>query len=266
MLDSYNRTIDYLRISVTDRCNLRCEYCMPETGIKQIPQQEILSFEQITEVARAAIGLGIRRIKLTGGEPLVRKGIVQLTANISCLPGLEELSMTTNGILLAEYAPALVKAGLRRVNISLDTVDAAYYKKITRGGNIECVMLGIAAARTAGLVPIKLNCVVENSPDEPHAKAVAAFACTQQLAVQFIRRMDPALGIFHPVAGGMGGLCRYCNRLRLTSNGIVKPCLFNDMGFRIQEWGIEESLKKAILYKPEAGKNSQENTLYNMGG
>ena len=266
MLDRYNREINYLRISVTDRCNLHCVYCRPEKGIKLIPRSRILSFEQIEAVVHAAVKLGIRKIKLTGGEPLVRRGIVLLVSRLSHIPGLEDLSMTTNGTLLAEYAADLAGAGLQRVNISLDTLDPDEFRQITRGGNLDSVLQGIAAARAAGLVPIKLNCVVENSAIEKAARSVEAYARDQQLTIQFIRRMELSTGTFYIVGKGRGGDCVCCSRLRLTSSGIIKPCLFNDLGYSIWEYGIEQSLKSAIMNKPAAGQCSREHKLYNIGG
>ena len=139
MFDRFNRSIDYLRISVTDRCNLRCTYCMPEEGIQLIDHSDILSFEEIVEFTRGAVKNGITKIRLTGGEPLVRKGIVELVAMLASIEGLEVLSMTTNGILLSQFAMVLKEKGLHRLNISLDTLDADKFREITRGGDIEKV-------------------------------------------------------------------------------------------------------------------------------
>src|ERR1035437_3517974 len=170
MLDHYNRNINYLRISVTDRCNLRCRYCMPEEGIELIRHEDILSFEEIVEVVKVGVSKGINRLRLTGGEPLVRKGIVSLVGMLTQIEGIEEVSMTTNGTLLAEYATELASAGLKRVNISIDTLDPEKYRELTIGGDINSVLKGIKAAKGAGLSPIKLNCVVKNSSAEPDAK------------------------------------------------------------------------------------------------
>ncbi len=160
MLDRFNRNIHYLRISVTDRCNLRCTYCMPEEGIKLIDKKDILSLEEIVNVVKiGAEKFGIRKIRLTGGEPLVRKGIVELVRQISSIDGIEECTMTTNGILLPGFADSLKKAGLKRVNISLDTMSPEKFRMITRGGDLEQVIEGIRAARSAGLTPVKINVV-----------------------------------------------------------------------------------------------------------
>ena len=137
MFDSYKRKIDYLRISVTDRCNLRCTYCMPAEGIQMLRHEDILSYDEITEVIREAVALGVDKVRITGGEPLVRKGIVNLVAMISAIPGIRDLAMTTNGILLSDHAYELKAAGLHRVNISLDTTDPEEFRRITRGGDIQ---------------------------------------------------------------------------------------------------------------------------------
>lgn len=140
MFDSYNRHINYLRVSVTDRCNLRCEYCMPAEGISLMQHSDILRFEEIVEVVKIAVGLGVDKVRITGGEPLVRKGIVELVSMISKVDGIKDLGMTTNGILLEEFALPLKNAGLHRINISLDTVEEERYFKITRGGDLRKVM------------------------------------------------------------------------------------------------------------------------------
>ena len=159
-LDAYNRPISYLRISVTDRCNLRCVYCMPPEGVPWRPHDEILRYEEIETVARAAAELGVSKLRLTGGEPLVRHGLVDLVRKLSAVPGVDDLALTTNGTLLAGWAAALRRAGLKRVNISLDTLRAERFAEITRGGHLEDVLAGIEAAEEAGLVPIKINTVV----------------------------------------------------------------------------------------------------------
>src|SRR3972149_5894197 len=154
LIDSYQRPINYLRISVTDRCNLRCVYCMPPEGIKLLPHREVLSFEEIVALVEAATSLGISNIRLTGGEPLVRPGIVELVRMIAQVPGVHDLSLTTNGVLLSRQAPALKAAGLSRVNISLDTLRPERFLQITRFGHLEDVLEGIAAAQQAGLDPV----------------------------------------------------------------------------------------------------------------
>lgn len=165
--DSYARIIDYLRISVTDRCNLRCRYCMPACGIIHQPHQELLSFEEIIEIVNLVVQLGIDKIRLTGGEPLVRKELVNLISSLSKIDSLKDISLTTNGILLKEYALGLKKAGLKRVNISLDSLRSDRYRWITRGGNLEDVLKGISEALKVGFSPLKINVLLlEINKDE----------------------------------------------------------------------------------------------------
>ena len=155
MFDRFNRSIDYLRISVTDRCNLRCRYCMPEKGIRLLKHEDILSFDEMAEFTKVAVRKGIKKVRITGGEPLVRKGIVTLVSMISEIDGIKDLSMTTNGILLRNFASDLKKAGLHRVNISLDTIDPVKFSYITRDGKITDVLDGINAAKDAGFCLLK---------------------------------------------------------------------------------------------------------------
>jgi len=266
MLDRYNRNINYLRISVTDRCNLRCKYCMPESGIKLLPHKMILTFDEIVEVVKTGIKLGINKVRLTGGEPLVRKGIVDLVSMIWNVEGVKDLSMTTNATFLADFAEDLKNAGLQRVNISLDTLNPETYKLTTRGGNIKYVFEGIEAAKKAGLSPIKINCVVMNSSQEKDAKEVAGFCEENDLKVRFIHQMNLSTGEFSIVEGGDGGNCVKCNRLRLTANGKIKPCLFNDLEFDVRELGVEEAYNQAVLNKPKAGTYNKSGEFYNIGG
>jgi GTP 3',8-cyclase len=266
MYDRFNRTINYLRVSVTDRCNLRCLYCMPEEGIRLLDHKDILSFEEIVEVIKTAVGLGIIKVRITGGEPLVRKGIIDLIRMISQIDGIEDFGLTTNGMTLAEFASELANAGLHRINISLDTLNPEKYKIITRGGDIDNVLRGIEAAKTEGLTPIKLNCVVKNSSLEPDALLVKEFAYKNDVEVRFIHQMDLVSGCFSVVEGGIGGDCLNCNRLRLTANGLIKPCLFDDLEFSIRELGIREAFKKAINFKPEKGSHNLMNKFHNIGG
>ncbi len=266
MFDRYNRDINYLRISVTDRCNLRCRYCMPEEGVELMKHDDILSFEQILEIVKKGVQVGIKRVRLTGGEPLVRKGIVNLVAMLSEIEGIEEVSMTTNGILLKEFAEKLASAGLKRLNISIDTLDPVKYSYLTRGGDVNDVLKGIVAAKDAGLAPIKLNCVVMDSADEPDAKDVAVFAKEKGLKVQFIHQMNLETGQFSRVEGGNGGNCRTCNRLRITADGFVKPCLFNPAGFNIREYGIPEAFRLAVDNKPKTGTKNKSGKFYKIGG
>jgi len=266
MYDRYNRKINYLRISVTDRCNLRCTYCMPAEGIKMLPHKDILSFDEITDVTKVAVSLGVDKVRITGGEPLVRKGIVDLVKMLAAIDGIKDLAMTTNGIFLPKFAQALAEAGLMRVNISLDTLDPDRYNKITRLGKLEDALNGIDAAKKAGLAPIKINCVVKKSADEPDAKQVKAFAEAQGLQVRFIPEMNLETGEFGIVDGGDGGNCKICNRLRLTANGNIMPCLFSDLGYNVRELGAKEAILKALGNKPRSGTVNKINHFNNIGG
>jgi GTP 3',8-cyclase len=266
MLDRFNRHISYLRVSITDRCNLRCTYCMPENGIPLIPHDEILRYEEILEVVKEAATLGIDKVRITGGEPLVRKGVEKLVAMIAGISGIRELTLTTNGVLLEEYAAKLSAAGLHRINISLDTIDPVKYYSLTRGGYIHKVFRGITAAKAAGLDPVKINCVVSDPPDDENSRKLREYCDTNGLELRFIRRMDLKNGCFSVVEGGTGGDCRVCNRLRLTANGYIKPCLFDNLSFSIREMGIREALYAAVGMKPEKGSVNTVNRFNNIGG
>lgn len=266
MLDPYKRNINYLRISVTDRCNLRCRYCVPEEGVKLLPHKDILSFEEIVDVVKAAADMGILKVRLTGGEPLVRKGITDLVSRIAGVKGLTDLAMTTNGILLEKYARPLKSAGLIRVNVSLDTLDPARFMNLTRGGDIHHVLAGIQAARLAGLNPVKINCVVFKSSDEDDASQVKLYAQKEGLQVRFIQQMDLETGEFGIVEGGEGGNCSICNRLRLTANGMVKPCLFNEQEFSVRLMGAGKALISALNCKPLQGYTNRTGSFYGIGG
>jgi len=257
VFDRFNRKINYLRISVTDKCNLRCSYCMPPEGVPLLCHEDMLRFEEIAEIARTAVELGITKIRVTGGEPLVRRGIVTLIGMLSRMDGITDFAMTTNGAYLAEFARPLAAAGLHRVNVSLDAVDPARYATITRGGDVHKVFEGIHAAREAGLAPIKLNCVVQDSPDEPDARGVAAYAAREGLEVRYIRRMNLEIGDFSVVIGGSGGDCARCNRLRLSCDGMIRPCLFCDTQFSVRELGARKAILQAVEAKPLCGQTSR---------
>lgn len=266
MLDGFDRNINYLRISVTDRCNLRCRYCMPGEGVTLLRHEDMLTYDEIADFTRVAVAAGITKVRITGGEPLVRKGVTDLVAMLSGIAGISDLSMTTNGILLAEYARGLATAGLMRVNISLDTLDPDKYSHVTRGGDIADLFRGIEAAQKAGLRPVKINCVIKSTPDEEDARAVAEYCMREGLEVRFIRQMDLASGTFSVVHGGSGGHCAKCNRLRLTPEGMVKPCLFSDTGYSVRQLGAQEALRRAVTNKPEQGTVNHVNGFYNIGG
>jgi len=266
MYDRFNRRITYLRVSITDRCNLRCTYCMPAEGVRLMEHNDILSFEEIEEVIHTAVTMGITKVRITGGEPLVRKGVLRLVEKIAVIPGISDFGLTTNGILLSEFALKLAGAGLHRINISLDTLDPEKYKTITRGGDIQKVFEGIEAAKLAGLTPVKINCVVRNSSDEPDAQAVGEYCRENGLEARFIHEMSLADGCFTIVENGHGGDCINCNRLRITANGMIRPCLFSNVQLSIRELGIREALEKAVELKPEKGSINVNGGFHNIGG
>ncbi|MBC7325605.1 MAG: radical SAM protein, partial [Moorella sp. (in: Bacteria)] len=189
MEDTFCRQINYLRIAITDRCNLRCRYCMPATGVPLKSHQDILRLEEIVTLARVAGSAGINRIRLTGGEPLVRKNVVTLVRELAALPSIKEVSLTTNGIFLGSLAGALKEAGLSRVNISLDTLKKERYRYITRRGNISSVWQGIRAALVAGLIPVKINVVVTRGFNDDEILDFARLAQEEPLHIRFIELM-----------------------------------------------------------------------------
>ncbi|MHB9032549.1 MAG: GTP 3',8-cyclase MoaA [Anaerolineae bacterium] len=305
LVDNYQREIRYLRISVTDRCNLRCQYCMPAEGIPLLAHDDILRYEEITRLVRIAAGIGISRIRLTGGEPLARKGLADLVRQVAAVPAIEDLSLTTNGTLLASQAANLVKAGLKRVNISLDSLRPARYAEITRGGRLQDVLNGIEAAGQAGLAPIKVNVVVVRGLNDDELLEFARCTRTRGWNVRFIERMPigtqaeqslddyisademqqviesalgplepdmlygsgPARYVRLPGAGGAIGFisalsrhfCPQCNRLRLSSDGRLMPCLFSPLEYDLRaplrsgatDAELEALLMQAVSAKPE---------------
>jgi len=267
LTDPNGRVIDYLRISITDRCNLRCIYCMPPEGVPLRTHGDMLTYDEIVAFAAFAVSRGIRKIRITGGEPLVRKGVENLVAMLAAIEGVSDLSLTTNGQLLAAMAPQLKAAGLHRVNISLDTLDPELYTRITRGGVLEQTLAGIRTAIEVGLNPVKINCVtgIDFIPESEHTRLLQ-FARDHALHIRFIRRMSLAQGIFSVVDGGSGGDCGRCNRLRLTADGILKPCLFSDLGYNIRTMGHSKALEAAVQNKPLAGTHSQLGSFYGIGG
>ncbi|MBU2332301.1 MAG: GTP 3',8-cyclase MoaA [Gammaproteobacteria bacterium] len=186
--DAHNRQIDYLRMSVTDRCDFRCVYCMAE-DMTFLPRQQVLGLEELERIARIFVGLGVKKIRLTGGEPLVRQGIVGLCERIAALPGLRELVMTTNGSQLVKLAAPLARAGVKRLNISLDSLDAAKFHAITRTGQLQQVLDGIEAAREAGFERIKLNAVVMKGRNAEEVADLVDFAIASGLDLSFIEEM-----------------------------------------------------------------------------
>ena len=190
MKDSFDREIDYLRVSLTDRCNLRCEYCLPESGIdNKIKHSDMLSLEEMFELIQEFVLLGIKKIRFTGGEPLVRKGAVELIKRVSELEGVKEVTITTNGVLLEEYADALLCAGVKRINVSLDTLDSKKYKEITRGGDIQRVFRGIEKAQKLGMKPIKLNTVLIGGFNDDEIENLVNITLYEDIDIRFIELM-----------------------------------------------------------------------------
>lgn len=271
LVDSFGRLHNNLRISVTDRCNIRCVYCMPENPLF-LPRQQILSFEEIDRFVRAVVPLGIDKIRLTGGEPLVRRDLPILVRKLASIPGIHDIGLTTNGILLAEMARPLWDAGLRRINVSLDTMSPHRFLEITRRTGFEQVIEGILAAKQAGFDPVKINAVAMKGSTEEDVVPLAQFAREHALEMRFIEYMPldggvwerdkvlfaaeildrlgteigplepapdqdpraPAVDYDYADGGGRVGLiasvsrpfCMSCNRIRLTSDGKLRNCLF----------------------------------------
>ena len=194
MLDRFGREIEYIRVSVTDRCNLRCTYCMPEEGVPPVPHAEILTFDEIERFCRIAAGLGISRIKLTGGEPLVRRGLPVLIGKLKRIPGVKQVTLTTNGTLLKEQIGSLTAAGLDAVNISLDTLDEERYRQVTRGGILDHVLEGLDAALAYPGLPVKINCVPLEDGTEEDLLRLAGLAEDRPVDVRFIEMMPIGYG------------------------------------------------------------------------
>src|SRR5665648_1080848 len=254
MQDQFQRKIDYLRISVTDRCNLRCKYCMPVEGVKWMPHESILSFEEILRLMRISTQLGFRRFRITGGEPLVRKGILGFLQEGAKLPGVEDLMITTNGLLLPKMAFDLKAAGVQRVNISLDTIDPERFHDITRGGDVSSVIQGVFRSLEAGLNPVKINVVVVrgfNSQELPNFLTLAKkyplhvrfIGLKEYVVTQDILGGGPAEYVrprgFKGSIGFISAMSRHfcdtCNRVRLTADGKLRPCLHSKHEVNLRE-------------------------------
>ena len=279
MIDGEGRRIEYLRLSVTDRCNCRCAYCMPAGGVPMLGHADILSFEELAAVARAAAELGVRKVRLTGGEPLARRGVVDLVRMVAAVPGVDEVAMTTNATLLAPVAGALREAGLSRLNVSLDTLRPDRYAKITRCGRLEDALAGFAAAREAGFSRTKVNCVLMGGVNDDEVADLAGLARNEAVDVRFIELMPigPAAGwprasfvaadaVLDALPGlellgrdgvaelyrmpgwaGRVGLirpmshkfCDGCSRIRVTADGKLKPCLHSAAEIDLRGLGHE---------------------------
>ena len=268
MYDRFDRLIDYLRVSVTDRCDHRCVYCMSESGVALKRHEDILSYEQIAAVVRAAVALGIRKVRLTGGEPLVRRNIVALVAGLAAIEGLEELCMTTNGTRLAEHAVALKQAGLTRVNVSMDSLDPDKYREITRGGDLAVVLRGIDAVLAAGLTPVKVNMVIFRDTTPEEVGAMQEFCVGKGLALQKIMQFSlyDRKDLSVRFQAERPPKCAECNRLRLTADGFLKPCLFSEHEVKVDFNDIQRSILEAVALKPESGTSCRTRGMSQIGG
>ena len=312
--DQYGRKITYLRISVTDRCNFRCVYCMPAEGIPWQSPAAIMHYEEIAEVVRVAASQGINEVRLTGGEPLVRKDLPELVRLIDAIPGIQDISLTTNGILLDKMAGPLAQAGLKRVNISLDTLEPEKFSRITRGGSLDRFWDGLHAAELSGLNPIKLNVVAMRGVNDNELVDLARLSMEHDWQVRFIEIMpirnqeswgpdfpSPAsvyisiqeivkilepLGLepvehtvgsgpareyrLHEAAGTIGFIsplgekfCNSCNRLRLTADGFLRPCLLKEIEIPVLPAlragkPLLPLLQKAVALKPSSHELEEE--------
>ena len=295
MIDTYGRQITYLRLSVTELCNLRCRYCMPEDGVCKKRHEEMLTQEEMIMAIRAAAALGIRKLRITGGEPLVKSNIVGLCRAAAAVDGIEEVCLTTNGTLLPKLAAPLREAGVRRLNISLDTLDAEKFRYITRIGKLEDAVAGIEAALAAGFEKIKINSVLIGGFNDDEIPALAALTKKYPVDVRFIELMpmydsgdfgpeafipytvvtdrlpelcpvpaDGGVAKLYRLPGALGNVglispvsahfCADCNRIRLTADGKIKPCLHSSDEISLKGLdyeGMLETLRSAILSKPK---------------
>lgn len=311
--DKFHRITDYMRISVTDRCNLMCAYCMPSGGAAHLDHGNILTYEEIARVARVAAYLGIKKIRITGGEPLVRKGLGRLVRYFREINGIEDISLTTNGIYLDRHAEDLAAAGLDRVNVSLDSLRHERFSEITRGGNILDVLRGIGAAEKAGLLPVKINMIPIRGFNDDEIADFAMLTVNAPYHVRFIElmpigayvkdydkylptsaimRIIETIGPVSPVRVEKGGPARYyrfknavgiigfisalsdhfcgdCNRLRLSPDGKLRPCLFSESEIDLKpalrnsasDGEIERLFMLAVDIKPDGHNISNRTDL-----
>lgn len=294
MLDYYGRDITYLRLSVTERCNLRCRYCMPETGICKKHHEEMLTEEEMIQAVKAATFLGIKKVRITGGEPLVKKNILSICQKVAQTKGIEQVCITTNGVLLPQLAKPLKEAGVKRVNISFDTLDEKKYSYLTRIGSFEDAWKGLQAALDAGFEKVKLNAVLLGGFNDDEIPALANLTRKYPVDVRFIELMpmydggdygpeafvpytvvtdmlpdllpvekDGGVAKLYKFPDGKGNVglisplnahfCGTCNRLRLTSDGKLKPCLHSKDEYSLKGMNFEgmvEQMKQAIYAKP----------------
>lgn len=321
MKDSFNREIDYMRISITDRCNLRCRYCMPEEGIEKVAMNQILTYEEILRVCDAAVSLGINKFKVTGGEPLVRRGCVGFCKDLKNLHGVKQVTLTTNGQMLGSQLPALVEAGIDGINISLDSLQEDRYRMITGGGELKTTIDSVEAAVRSG-VKTKVNCLIQKGFNEDEIEDFAQLAFTLSVDVRFIEIMPigygkpdtglpnrtilqrlkrnyprlaedamthgngPAVYYSLPNKAGSIGLisamnesfCGNCNRIRLTSQGTIKPCLCYEDSIDLKpsleegsKGALQKALSRAVLCKPaghtfEHKESVERRSMAQIGG
>lgn len=265
MLDSFGREIRYLRISVTDRCNLRCVYCMPAEGVRLLRREDILGYEEIAGIAEAAVRLGFDKFRLTGGEPLVRKDFPRLVSLLAAIPGIGALCMTTNGTLLAPLAEDLRRRGLNSVNVSLDTLDPARYRDLTRGGRLRDALDGIEAAAAAGLA-VKLNVVAADSLSGRDLAEVRAYAERIGAGVQTIARYSLRERKTDREGFDRPPRCAGCDRIRLLADGTLRPCLHSSFGVKADPEDPERSIREAVAAKPERGLSCEETAVSGIGG
>lgn len=283
MVDNYGRTISYLRLSVTDLCNLRCRYCMPEAGVCKKRHEDMLTEDEMVTAVTAAAQLGIRKLRITGGEPLVKKNILSICRRTAAVPGIDEVCVTTNGVLLKGFAENLKKSGVKRLNISLDTLNGEKFRRITRGGNLQAVLSGIDAALSAGFRKIKINAVLMGGFNDDEINELAQLTMKRSVDVRFIELMPmvdtgykdfdylPASVVLDRVPGleplsvdgvaklyrlpgavGNVGLispvsdnfCDGCNRIRLTADGRFKPCLHAPEEFSVKGMDVTEMMEQ----------------------
>ncbi|MCI8802151.1 MAG: GTP 3',8-cyclase MoaA [Oscillibacter sp.] len=312
MLDRHNRNITYLRLSVTDRCSLRCRYCMPADGIPKRDHRDVCSAEELVEIARAAVDCGVRKVRLTGGEPLVRRGILEICRGIAAIPGVEELCLTTNGAALARLAKPLREAGVSRLNISLDTLRPERYAYMTRVGRLEDVFRGLEAAEEAGFTGTKLNVVLMKGFNDDEIPDFLDLSCRYPVEVRFIELMPigegrnaqflPAEAVLdacpclQPLEGsgvarryrspggrGTVGLiepmshrfCAACDRIRVTADGKLKPCLHSRQEISLRGLSGEAlrlAIEAGIAAKPErhymneTGRSEAGRRMNQIGG
>lgn len=239
---------------------------MPADGVPLKKHSDILSYDEIVDIVKIGTQLGLTKIRLTGGEPLVRKDLPKLVKMLSEIEEIDDIGLTTNGVFLPELAHQLKSAGLKRVNISLDTLNPEKFRKITRIGNIDDVLKGIDAAIKAELFPVKINFVRIPGENEEDEEAVKNYCKEKNIQIRFIRQMNLKTGEFYPVDGGAGGNCEICNRLRLTADGFIVPCLHSDLRYNVRELGIVEAFKRAVEFKPEKGIGTESHEFSNIGG